>query len=234
MRRLRKFSNAASFPLAMDHLPAGCGVLTRRDVLDRAARLGAVAMVASAVPVARGMSLPAPAAAVSLPLEDASLQAFADTMIPGRRIARTESGRPVHDGAIAGADGRPGAVETDALVLYRHPGMGFDTLAPPFLADLNGRSLEQGRPFLQLAFDERVAVCLAGLDHGNPSRVVWEAAAAVAFTAFCAAGANERQTATAAAGYRVMGLPGAVPNGYRRASYGKRLGRERTRSGNLP
>ncbi len=218
----------------MDGLRERRGVLTRRDVLDRAARLGAAAMIASALPVARGMSLPAPAAAGPLPLDDATLQAFADTMIPGRRTATTESGGPVHEGAIVGVDGRPGAVETDALVLYRHPDMGFDTLASPFLADLNGRSLEHGRPFLYLGFDERVAVCLAGLDHANPSRVVWEAAAAVAFTAFCAAGANERQTANAAAGYRVMGLPGAVPNGYRRTSYRRRLGRERTADGNLP
>lgn len=209
--------------------------LTRRDVLDRAARLGAAAMVASALPVAREMAVPVPARAQlpALPLDDATLQAFADTMIPGRRVDRTESGRPVHDKAIAGMDHRPGAVEADSLVLYRHPGMGFDTLAPAFLTDLNSRSLEHGRPFLELPYDDRVKVCLAGLDHESPERVVWEAAAAIPFTAFCAAGVNERQTADAASGYRVMGLPGAVPNGYRGVSYRRRLARERTKRGHL-
>jgi hypothetical protein len=31
-----------------------------------------------------------------------------------------------------------------------------------------------------------------------------------------------------------MGYPGAAPNGYRRASYGRKLSVERTRRGSLP
>ncbi len=57
-------------------------------------------------------------------------------MIPGRRVDVTVSGQAIHPQAIAGVDDEPGAVEADALVLCHHPLIGFDTLAPPFLADL--------------------------------------------------------------------------------------------------
>jgi hypothetical protein len=163
---------------------------------------------------------------------DGTLQAFADTMIPGRRIAATETGAPVHPLAIAGVDRLPGAVETDALALYRHPKIGFDTLEPAFLGDLTLRA--GGRPFLELSFDERTSVCVAGLSFDSESRVLWEAAAAVPFTSFCAAALSHEQVAAKAAGYRVMGLPGRS-RGYTpaQASFRRRLARERTRTGNL-
>jgi hypothetical protein len=77
-------------------------------------------------------------------------------------------------------------------------------------------------------------VCRDGLAYANGSRAVWEAAAAVPFTAFCAAAMVPEQTADRACGYRVMGLPGAAPRGYRDFSYRRRLARGRTRRGNLP
>ena len=76
--------------------------------------------------------------------------------------------------------------------------------------------------------------CLAGLDFANPTRLLWEAAAAVPFTAFCAAALIRNATAARASGYAVMGLPGTAPNGYRGFSYGRRLSPERTRTGSLP
>ena len=78
-------------------------------------------------------------------------------------------------------------------------------------------------------------MCRQGLSFDNPSRVLWEAAAAVPFTAFCAAALSREQVAAKAAGYRVMGLPGRT-DGYspRRASYRRRLAKERTRNGSLP
>src|SRR5204862_302348 len=84
------------------------------------------------------------------------------------------------------ADGEPGAVEADALRLYHDPLVGFDALAPPFLADLNGRALQYGGAFLTLGYDDRVKTVMSGLGFDNPSRTLWEAAAAVPFTAFCA------------------------------------------------
>ncbi|MDQ4042061.1 MAG: DUF5987 family protein [Actinomycetota bacterium] len=186
----------------------------------------------SAGPVARALVEAQPAHAEPA-LHDATLQAFADTIIPGRRASRTDLGNEIHPLAIAGVDSDPGAVEADALALYHHDKIGFDTVQGPFLADLESRALERGGAFLSLPFERRVQVCLAGLDFDNPSRVLWEAAAAVPFTAFCAAALIPDATADRASGLRVMGLPGTAPRGYRDFSYGRRLARERTRRGYL-
>lgn len=206
-------------------------MLTRRTLLARAAQTGLAATIARALPLADL----APAAGQGLPADpDAALQAFADTIIPGRKATTTDLGNPIAPGAIAGVDPLPGAVETDALALYHHPLTGFDALEPTFLADLQSRSLAEGGDFVSLDFDGRVAVCKAALAYDNPDRVLWEAAAAVPFTAFCAAALIEEQTAAKASGYRVMGLPGAAPHGYRHGfSYRRVLARERTRRGNL-
>jgi hypothetical protein len=206
--------------------------LTRRGLLARGGVLGLAALVAYAGPVARAVVATEPAVAEP-DLADGTLQAFADTMIPGRKATRTDLGNEIHSLAIAGVDPLPGAVESDALALYHHPQIGFDALEPDFLADLSARSLAQGGDFLSLAFDKRVAVCVAGLSFDNPSRVLWEAAAAVPFTAFCAAAMLPNATAAKASGYRVRGLPGVAPKGYPHFSYRRKLSRERTKRGSL-
>jgi hypothetical protein len=206
--------------------------LTRRGLLQRGGILGLAALVAYAGPVARALVVPEPALAEP-DLADGTLQAFADTMIPGRKATRTDLGNEIHPRAIAGVDTLPGAVEADALALYHHPKIGFDALEPNFLADLSTHSLAEGGDFLSLDFDRRVQVCLAGLAFDNPSRILWEAAAAVPFTAFCAAAMIPNATAAKASGYRVMGLPGVAPKGYRDFSYRKTLSRERTKKGYL-
>jgi hypothetical protein len=214
--------------------------LSRRDFIARASTLGAGAFVAAALPGARLLRA-APAAAalpvlggVSVP--DATLQAFADTLLPGRKARTTDLGDPIDPRAIAGVDSEPGAVEADSLRLYHDPLIGFDALAAPFLADLSVRSLAVAKnEFLLLTYPQRVKVALAGLDFGNPTRTLWEAAAAVPFEAFCGAGEHAIGTSANASGYRVMGYPGAAPNGYQRDfSYGRPMSRERTRDGNLP
>lgn len=209
-------------------------MLTRRNLLDRAARTGLAATIAGALPLAELLAAAPATAAGDPPLTDATLQAFADTIIPGRPAVTTDLGNVIAPRAIAGVDPLPGAVETDALALYHHPLTGFDALEPAFLADLQVRSLSRGGDFLSLDFAGRVEVCKAGLSFDNSVRLLWEAAAAVPFTAFCAAALVEEQTAAKASGYRVMGLPGAAPHGYPRGfSYGRVLARERTRHGNL-
>jgi hypothetical protein len=201
--------------------------MRRRELLVRSGGLSLAGMIAAAVPAARALGQQGAG-----PLDrDGTLQAFADTIIPGRAVDRTESGAPVAPGAIAGVHPLPGAVEADALLLYRHEKVGFDTLEPAFLADLQSRARGD---FLSLDFERRTQVCLEGLSFDNPSRTLWEAAAAVPFTAFCAAALSEGQTAETSVGYRVMGLPGRNLKGYRGFSYGRRLSRERTRSGSLP
>ncbi len=205
-------------------------LLSRRQVLARASTvaLGLVALPPAALP------LPASPPSTGLSLSDATLQAFADTMLPGCRVDRTDLGNPIDPLAIAGVDPLPGAVQADALALSHHPEVGFDPLAPAFLADLETRSLPHGGDFLHLKFASRVQVALNGLDFSNPSRTLWELAAAVAFIAFCAAPLIRNATARQACGYRVMGLPGVAPNGYGDYSYGRRLSVERTRAGSLP
>jgi hypothetical protein len=209
--------------------------LSRRDFIARATTLGAGAYVLAALPAARLVQAAlGPSASGSA---DATLQAFADTLIPGRKASRTDLGDPIDPRAIVGVDTLPGAVEADALRLFHDPLIGFDALEAPFLADLSARSLTAaGNPdFLSLSFDERVQTCLAGLDFSNPTRTLWEAAAAVPFTAFCAAAEHPTGTSENASGYRVMGYPGAAPNGYQTDfSYGRRLSKERTRDGSLP
>lgn len=174
-------------------------------------------MVAGALPVAQAG---APLLGGDPSLTDGLLQAYADTLIPGRRIARTESGAAVHPQAILGSDARPGAVECDALAIYHDPRIGFDALAPAFLADL---TLQARGDFLAQDLAGRTATCTRGLDFGNPLRLLWEAAAAVPFVAIAAT-----QT-----GVRMMGYPGPAPAGYRDFSYRRRLARERTRRGSL-
>jgi hypothetical protein len=207
--------------------------LTRRGFLGRTGAVGLAAVVASAGPVAKAMMDAAPAWAAVSPT-DAILQAFGDTIIPGRRVSKTALGNDIDPLAIAGVDDLPGAVEADTLALYHHPEIGFDPLAPPFIAALNAQALPHGGPFLNLGFDARVATCVDGLAFSNPARLLWEAAAAVPFTAFCAAALIRNATSDEAVGYRVMGLPGVAPVGYRDFSYRRVLSQERTQTGSLP
>jgi len=208
--------------------------LSRRELIQRAGALGVGTLVLGAVATLERMARPEVALAADPNFADATLQAYFDTVIPGRKAARTDLGNPIHPLAIAGADPEPGAVEADALLLAHHPKIGFDALEAPFLAELSTRSLARGGAFLSLDYDDRLAVATDGLAYANPTRVVWEAGAAIPFTAFCAAATQRNATARTASGYKVMGHPGTAPHGYRDFSYRKKLARERTVRGYLP
>ena len=207
--------------------------LSRRDFLARAGALGLGATIAAALPYAARMASPDRALAAGP--TDGILQAFFDTIVPGKPVADllTQLGNPIDPQAIAGVDTEHGAVYTDALALARNERIGFTTLEPAFVADLSARAVSEGGLFLDLDYEARERVCLAGLDFGNPDRVVWEAAAAVPFTAFCAAAMVVDATAETAAGYEVMGHPGVAPNGYEDFSYRLKLNRGRTKNGSL-
>ena len=207
-------------------------MLSRREVLQRATTLGLGALVISALPAAERIFVSEATAAVQLP--DATLQAFADTIVPGRKALTTDLGNEIDPLAIAGVDNEPGAVEADALLLYHDPLIGFEALEGPFLSELSARSLVRGAPFLNLTFEQRVEVCLEGLAPSNPSVQVWEAAAAVPFTAFLAAAEQSEATIDTSSAYQVMGYPGTAPNGYAEFSYRRKLAVERTRRGYLP
>ncbi len=207
--------------------------LSRRELIARAGALGLGAAIVSALPVAARMAIPDRAVAAGV--TDGTLQAFFDTIVPGKPVADllTELGNPIDPKAIAGADPEHGAVYADALALARNPLIGFAVLEPAFLADLSARALTQGATFLDLDYDAREQACLQGLSFTNPDRIVWEAAAAIPFTAFCAAANVPNATKRTSAGYAVMGHPGAAPNGYRNFSYNLPLNKGRTKNGNL-
>jgi hypothetical protein len=209
-------------------------LLSRRQILQRASILGLGGLVASALPAAERILDTVGRADAAVTPTDATLQAFADTVVPGRKALRTDLGNQIDALAIAGAHSEPGAVEADALLLFHAPLVGFDGLAPAFLADLESRSLLRGGPFLALPFDKRVAVCTDGLAAANPSVQVWEAAAAVPFVAFLIVGTQQNATIDTASGLQVLGHPGIAPQGYADFSYRKKLSRERTANGNLP
>lgn len=207
--------------------------LSRRALLERSAALGLGAFILGALPALKQLADPAPASAQT-GLSDATLQAFFDTIIPGRPAERTGLGNRIHPNAIAGVDPEPGAVEDDALLLALDERIGFDLLAPAFIVELEALAVLNGGPFLGLDYEQRQATCVQGLSFENPTRVVWEAAAAIPFTAFCAAGSIAEATAKTSLGYGVMGHPGTAPEGYRNYSYRRRLARGRTSDGNLP
>jgi hypothetical protein len=212
-------------------------LLSRRNFLQRTSILGAAALVASALPLAERLTAHV-AYAADPSLDDALLQAFADTIIPGRKATKTDLGDPIHPQAVAGVDPGPGAVEADALRLFHHPLIGFDALEPAFLAELSLRSLPQGGSFLSLPYEQRVEVVKAGFDYSNTTRLLWEAATAVPFTAFCAAAVHPVGTNKNASGYKVMGYPGGGPNDapvmYPYSfSYRRKLAKGRTKKGYL-
>jgi hypothetical protein len=209
-------------------------LLSRRDVLRRATVLSLGGLVLSALPAADRILAAVEPAEAAVDIADGTLQAVADTLIPGRRVQLTDLGNEIHPKAIAGAHHEPGAVETDALALFHNPLIGFDALEPAFLAELQTRSLLRGGQFLDLPFAKRVAVCVEGLAPSNPTIVVWEAAIAVAFTSFIAAATQRNATIDTASGYQVMGYPGTAPNGYADYSYRRKLSREVTVNGSLP
>lgn len=210
------------------------GELSRRQFLQRAGALGLGAAIVTALPLAQRLAVPEHALAADPILTDATLQAFFDTIVPGRKKSTTDLGNPIHPLAIAGVDPEPGAVEADALLLSHHPKIGFDVLAPPFLAELETRSLPRGGDFLHLDYERRQAVCVDGLAFSNPTRVVWEAAASLSFIAFCGASTQVNATWRTASGYKVMGHPGTAPHGYSDFSFGRQLAQGRTLGGNLP
>jgi hypothetical protein len=207
-------------------------MLSRREVLQRGTALGLGALMISALPVAERIFVSEASAAVQLP--DATLQAFADTMLPGRKALTTDLGNEIHPLAIAGVNNEPGAVEADALLLYHDALFGFAALEGPFLSELSARSVTHGAPFLDLAFAQRVAVCLEGLAPSNPTVQVWEAGAAVPFVAFLAAAEQSEATIDTSSAYQVMGYPGTAPNGYAEFSYKRKLAVELTSRGYLP
>src|SRR2546423_1281853 len=80
--------------------------LSRRGFLQRAGVLGLGGLMLAAAPVAERLIAAGDARAVVPVVGDAALQAFADTMIPGRKASRTAPGNPIEPAGIPGGDRR--------------------------------------------------------------------------------------------------------------------------------
>jgi hypothetical protein len=81
--------------------------LSRREVLQRASALGIGGLVLSSLPVAERILASAAPASAAPSLTDGTLQAYADTLIPGRTPTTTDLGNEIHAKAIAGAHREP-------------------------------------------------------------------------------------------------------------------------------
>jgi hypothetical protein len=152
----------------------------------------------------------APAAPVDA---TATLEAFADTMIPGAK-------RYAGDRAIAGAAHGPGAVQAGALDLLAFPAVGLGPALPGLAALLDAKASSYAvrnavvldptvPPFVALDFAHRTRLAVELLDDAQPDYLVFYALAALAFVAFHTAG--HLHTADAVRhghpGLRTIGFP---------------------------
>ena len=192
-------------------------------------------LVLGALPTLEGLASPEEALAADPNPADATMQAFFDTILPGRPATRTDLGNPIHPRAIAGADDEPGAVEADALLLAHHPKIGFDTLEGPLAGRAVGPLADRRRGLPQPRLrgpprDRHRRARVLESRRGSSSRPGPRSRSPPS--------APPPPSATRPArphpGYKVMGHPGTAPHGYRDFSYRRRLARERTRKGYLP
>lgn len=113
---------AELLPRARRYSPPGSGI-TRRQVL--------AGLTAAAALLQAGLVRSPAAAAESLdPITNQTLEAFADTIVPGQK-------RSSGDQAIAGAVSGPGAVQAGAIAAYTLPELPLALLLPGMAAALN-------------------------------------------------------------------------------------------------
>ncbi len=121
-----------------------------------------------------------------------TLEAFADTLIPGEKRSPT-------DRAIAGVAEGAGAVQAGALDLMNFPPAGVAPALPAFATGLNAHALQYAGqhaivldptvpPFVALAFADRTALLVDILDGSGPDELAYFALAALAFLAYHTAG----------------------------------------------
>ena len=163
--------------------------LTRRRLLQA---VGAAAVAWQARP----WLVTPPAAHAATPPDDPAivptLEAFADTLIPGEK-------RSPDDRAIAGAADGPGAVQAGAVDLLFSDAAGVAPAAPAFAAGIDARATTYAAqqqivldptvpPFVALDFDQRTGCAVEMLAFDAPDRQAFEACAALIFLAYHTAG----------------------------------------------
>ncbi len=163
--------------------------VTRRALLKRAAALAALWSVRPwrfPIPQALAQTLP------DDPVTVATLEAFADTLIPGAK-------RSPADRAIAGVASGAGAVQAGALDLMSFPPVGLQPALPALAAALNARATAYAAvhlilldptvpPLVALDFVDRTALLVEILDATTPDQLAFYALAAIPFLAYHTAG----------------------------------------------
>jgi enediyne biosynthesis protein E8 len=146
------------------------------------------------------------------PVQTTTLEAFADTILPGRK-------RSPDDRAIAGVCDDPGAVEAGALELLATPATGVTDGLAPLCASLNAHAETYADregvelagdvpPFVALPFEHRTALVAELTAPGHPEKDGWVLLALFSNMAFDIAA--HRSTAQAIA----EGHPGLLAMGF--------------------
>lgn len=150
--------------------------------------------------------------------ETLALEAFADTILPGRK-------RTPDDAAIAGVSHDAGAVEAGALDVVTDPVTGIDDGVPDMARKLNEEAaayarshdlhVAPGQEFADLPYEHRRALVGSLIAVGAPMRDFWVVLALFAYMAYDSA--PHRQTAEAVArrdsGLAAMGFAAPGPDG---------------------
>jgi hypothetical protein len=162
----------------------------------------------------------------------ATLEAFADTIIPGER-------RSPDDRSVAGAAAGGGAVAAGAVTLLETPEGGLapmlDGLAQALNAHARGYAAEHGLTpdesvpaFVALPFADRTALVQALTAPGHPEQELWVGIAMFSYMAFDTAAHLHTTDAVATGhpGLATLGFAAPGPDGLWRFpehSYGRRL-----------
>jgi hypothetical protein len=167
--------------------------------MSRRRLLQLVAAATATVPLVQRVSVGSAGAAGSDDLEQGTLEAWADTIVPGQKRAAT-------DRAIAGACAGPGAVQAGAWDLMNDPEVGIQPALPLVATMLNGEATDYAvangvplrltdPPFVALPFADRTVLALQLLDPSRSDQLLWYALAAIAMLAFHTAGQLDTATA---------------------------------------
>jgi hypothetical protein len=134
----------------------------------------------------------APAAWATDSTTTMTLEAFADTVIPGAK-------RYPSDIAVAGVAGPPGGADVGYLELLTHPLVNLRLLLPELATALNAAAAAYAvshlillpwdvPPLVGLAFPHRTAVLTSLVQPARPDRLIWILMAVLASLAFDTAG----------------------------------------------
>jgi enediyne biosynthesis protein E8 len=181
----------------------------------------------------------------SVPTVDATLESFADTLIPGEK-------RFPGDRVVAGAAGGAGAVQAGAGLLLHLPEAGMEALLPELATLLNVEATAYAvrhvllldstvPPLVALPFDARTALAGELLDPTHADQKIWILLAFMVFLAFHTAGFEHTADAVRRGhpGLARLRFPAADPDGlyrYPDFSYRRQLAgsHPRTTKGGSP